>query len=209
MQASLPVFPRPQKFPPYYTTSPGPPQSPRRAVRTKFQQISSSILQFPAKPAILYRKAREQLLNTQLFPFLRPLCAASALRQDPQRRQLTGGCHERKDRLLQRHLRCQIPGHAQAADFGHPAHVCHVWRNGAGPAADGPERQHHAAVAQVWARCCSTFCARARCPRSWVPALPTWAASPSSPTAVPTPRICPTPALRSPCPAWSTCCSAR
>ena len=30
-----------------------------------------------------------------------------------------------------------------------------------------------------WARCCSTFCARAGCRRFWAPALPTWAGSPS------------------------------
>ncbi len=40
------------------------------------------------------------MLNTQLFPFFAAFVpAASALRQDLQRRQLTGGCHERKDRL--------------------------------------------------------------------------------------------------------------
>lgn len=61
-----PYIPSASKFPPYYTT---------------FSQIFSTILQFPTKPAIIQRKAREQLLNTQLFPFLRLLCAAPALRQ--------------------------------------------------------------------------------------------------------------------------------
>ena len=38
------------------------------------------ILQFAAGNAIIGKKAREQLLSTQLFPFLRPMRTAPALR---------------------------------------------------------------------------------------------------------------------------------
>ena len=45
-----------------------------------FLQMFTMILQFAAGNAIIERKAREQLLNTQLFPFLRPMRTAPALR---------------------------------------------------------------------------------------------------------------------------------
>ncbi len=55
MQASPPVF-RGPKIAALLYHIPRPATIARRAVRTKFHQIPSSILQFPAKPAILYRK---------------------------------------------------------------------------------------------------------------------------------------------------------
>ena len=45
-----------------------------------FLQKFTMILQFAAGNAIIGKKAREQLLNTQLFPFLRPMRTAPALR---------------------------------------------------------------------------------------------------------------------------------
>ena len=45
-----------------------------------FLQKFTMILQFAAGNAIIGRKAREQLLSTQLFPFLRPMRTAPALR---------------------------------------------------------------------------------------------------------------------------------
>ena len=45
-----------------------------------FLQMFTMILQFAAGNAIIGKKAREQLLNTQLFPFLRPMRTAPALR---------------------------------------------------------------------------------------------------------------------------------
>ena len=45
-----------------------------------FLQMCTMILQFAAGTAIIIRNAREQVLNTQLFPFLRPMRTAPALR---------------------------------------------------------------------------------------------------------------------------------